>query len=519
MDELDRQFIERWKNIDFTEWNEPDVREEFIAPLLRHLGYSSTTVNRIFRETSLDLNRAYHRIGRDKIKIDYLPTLRLKRFWILEAKPGTSRELGEGDFLQAHLYAIHPEIQAAYVCLCNGWEIRVYDVSASTDWDDYILQVDQTNCDSQFDELKSLLSCRSILGRLRERILSTIQRTLEAEVDEREVRRFASDASTVARESLKTVRANARGMTLASLREASEQEKKELRDAGMGELLSRLNVTTDGRPVVPKEILSRITKADRCGRASILDDVIKRYRGRPHNVFRVLSAYVFSGVVAEELKCGKGEYCKSPLDGLDEIAAHNMTYWSGNGLQSALCHLDNTCLRVAKKLALRMFLPRVTAVIEAIKRTMAPQDLLRNRPSVGREMVGLFGLLSESMWRKFSRASSAEAIWQGIWAYEELERLAERIPAPSYPKGEADLLFFEYYGRGSDMLCLGTWSVVDRLLRNVPADGLPDSVKRVLSMSREDMLKSIPPPKRPPDGWHPSPGESDLLKQAMDDLH
>ena len=89
---IKKSFIEKWKEIDFSDWNENDIREDFIAPLLRILGYAKNTLNDINREQTLRLNEPYQRIGRTRINIDYIPTFKLKSFWIIEAKSGITRE-------------------------------------------------------------------------------------------------------------------------------------------------------------------------------------------------------------------------------------------------------------------------------------------------------------------------------------------------------------------------------------------------------------------------------------------
>lgn len=78
----ERDFITYWKNTDFSEYNEMDVREEFISQLLHLLGYSKNTVNNIIREKTLQLTQPFQRVGRKRIQIDYAPTIRLKSFWI-----------------------------------------------------------------------------------------------------------------------------------------------------------------------------------------------------------------------------------------------------------------------------------------------------------------------------------------------------------------------------------------------------------------------------------------------------
>ena len=96
---FDEKFIEYWKSLNFDSWNESDVREDFIAPLLKILGYAKGTVNEIVREKSLNLSEKYHRIGRKQVAIDYVPTVRFKKFWIIEAKPGKPKDMDFGDYL------------------------------------------------------------------------------------------------------------------------------------------------------------------------------------------------------------------------------------------------------------------------------------------------------------------------------------------------------------------------------------------------------------------------------------
>lgn len=59
LNENDIQFIKYWENQDFTNWNEMDVREDFIAPLLNILGYSKRTINSVIREKSISLSTPY----------------------------------------------------------------------------------------------------------------------------------------------------------------------------------------------------------------------------------------------------------------------------------------------------------------------------------------------------------------------------------------------------------------------------------------------------------------------------
>jgi hypothetical protein len=108
----ERGLLARWQSIDFTDWNEAAVREGFIIDLLHTLGYRKGTSYDLEMEKSLKLAHPYHRIGRKKVDVDYAPSIRKRHFWIVEAKPGKPVEMKVGDLLQAHLYAVHPEVQA-----------------------------------------------------------------------------------------------------------------------------------------------------------------------------------------------------------------------------------------------------------------------------------------------------------------------------------------------------------------------------------------------------------------------
>lgn len=108
--------------------------------------------------------------------IDYIPTIRLKAFWILEAKPESVREMDKGDLLQAYLYATHPEIQAQYIVLCNGWEIQIFDVHrTTTDWEEPFFCISQDNRQENFTELEEILSVKTMLSYRRKKILQEIR--------------------------------------------------------------------------------------------------------------------------------------------------------------------------------------------------------------------------------------------------------------------------------------------------------------------------------------------------------
>jgi DNA modification methylase len=129
MDNLFGDFdFELLKSPDF---KEDSVREELILPILKALGYTATSLNRIVR--SKKLHHPFVSIGSKEVKLtnfpDYLFEVNGKFAWVLDAK-GPNEEVLSGDNRQqAYFYAIHPEINVHYYALCNGKEFVLFHVS------------------------------------------------------------------------------------------------------------------------------------------------------------------------------------------------------------------------------------------------------------------------------------------------------------------------------------------------------------------------------------------------------
>ena len=112
--------LKRLIRLDFSSWSEADIREEFIVPLLKLLGYRKDLDYSISREESFSLSPLFLQIGRTRIKLDYICSVRKQKFWIIESKPGglskdrDDQELTMEDIAQAHFYSLHPEIDAKF---------------------------------------------------------------------------------------------------------------------------------------------------------------------------------------------------------------------------------------------------------------------------------------------------------------------------------------------------------------------------------------------------------------------
>lgn len=150
----------------FASMGETDVREEIVAPLLRHLGYRSSTINDIVREQNLKYPNL--QLGRRKPtdpplrgKADYICIAGGLVKWVIEAKaPGES--LDELVVEQAWSYAMHPQIAAVYFVLTNGHEFRFYQTNRGADAKPFF-QCSHAELQDKLTAIENLLSPAAVL--------------------------------------------------------------------------------------------------------------------------------------------------------------------------------------------------------------------------------------------------------------------------------------------------------------------------------------------------------------------
>lgn len=125
---------------DFEGKGESFVETKFITPLLECLGYDKHKDYEVIRhgdkDSSFKLKYPPVEKGAKSVKHynpDYIPTIRKKVFWIIEAKSpkDISYPFDYSYIVQGLQYCIHPEIQARYMVLSNGTNTSIYDSHVS----------------------------------------------------------------------------------------------------------------------------------------------------------------------------------------------------------------------------------------------------------------------------------------------------------------------------------------------------------------------------------------------------
>lgn len=204
----DRRLLQRLAKGPREQWTEADVREEFIAPLLRLLGYEKDSDYDINRESQHLLSKPFIMIGSKRQKLDYALLVRRRAFWILEAKRPDPPEIPIEAVFQAHFYAMHPEVSCRYFGVCNGRVFTLYDLRTLDESYQPLLKMEAQELPLRFDELYGLIGAPALVKHLKARALEDARSLLSAEVRDEQVDQFAADFQRMVREIKPQVREN-----------------------------------------------------------------------------------------------------------------------------------------------------------------------------------------------------------------------------------------------------------------------------------------------------------------------
>lgn len=174
-----RHLLESLAWLDFADKGESFVEQKFVTPLLECLGYETHKDYEVIRHgddgSAFRLKHPPVEKGAAKVKTyipDYVPTIRKKMFWIIEAKAPKSVPYPFADnyMVQGLQYCVHPEIQAKYLVTTNGLHTCVHDVHGAIflDKDLYAptLEFKSTELLAKWPEIYELLSVETLRNRI-----------------------------------------------------------------------------------------------------------------------------------------------------------------------------------------------------------------------------------------------------------------------------------------------------------------------------------------------------------------
>lgn len=212
-------------SLDFSNFNETDVRETYIRPILGLLGYQKGRDYSVGTEESFRLKEPFLRIGRDRIKLDYLNAVRKQNFWLIEAKDGSAGKdapIPDEDVCQAYFYALHQSVNCRYFAVCNGWLFNVYDRDTLDSALTPLLTIKSSELETRFLEIDAVIGSTQVQSHVKQELLDEIERVLSAEVSLERLEEFVEAVKRVSHRVRPTVLENFR---LNYRREATEREQ------------------------------------------------------------------------------------------------------------------------------------------------------------------------------------------------------------------------------------------------------------------------------------------------------
>lgn len=184
--------------IDFEGKGESFIEARFLTPLLEYLGYDKHKDYEVIRHgdegSSFKLKYPPVEKGAERVKHyhpDYIPTIRKKVFWIVEAKSpkNITYPFDYNYIVQGLQYCIHPEIQARYMVLTNGKNTSIYDshISAFEDKNIYepIFSFAATELLQKWSELYKILSVEKIRHLLEDELKQAYEKLASSSLDSR----------------------------------------------------------------------------------------------------------------------------------------------------------------------------------------------------------------------------------------------------------------------------------------------------------------------------------------------
>lgn len=218
--------LERIERLDIADFSEQEIRSYVIDPIVRILGYEKGT------DFSVGLGKRIKFLDKNKFP-DYKLNLWQENFWLIEAKrPGSTDSFGYADLAQAIEYAIHPEINAALVVLCDGRKIEVFDREVSVT--EPVLHIRQEHLTRDFDKLRHLLEPWQVWFFQKRRIVRLIDKVFDKEFNLQRIEEFRSliERRLIAK----------RGIVLDNFRRNvksdAEEQERHIRSAPIEELVN-----------------------------------------------------------------------------------------------------------------------------------------------------------------------------------------------------------------------------------------------------------------------------------------
>jgi hypothetical protein len=236
--------------------SEAAVREEWIRPLLVHLGYGITTLNEVRYEQQLALATPFRRIGRQRVDVDYVPTVLGHGLWIIEAKAHQA-EAWDDAISQAWLYATHPEIDVPFMVIADGARTAAYD-TYKPDWDAPVVDISTRRLEAEFGDLADILGAANVTRAVRTRRMRHLGLAMQAELNPGRLEEYVTDVRQLAAGARQSVQENMRTVLSDQFRLEQERQRDEIATDGLSAAAGIANQPFGTTLLVCRQALDRL---------------------------------------------------------------------------------------------------------------------------------------------------------------------------------------------------------------------------------------------------------------------
>jgi hypothetical protein len=248
-----KQLLKEIEGLDFTGKGEAFLESRFLTPLLECLGYEQHRDYEVIRHgddgSAFKLHYPPVEKGAQRVKHynpDYVPTIRKKMFWIVEAKsPKDVIYPFEAKYLvQGLQYCIHPEIQAKYLLVTNGLHSAVYDAYGSVFFEkeiyEPILEFSLSDLSGRWSGIFHLLSVETLRARIESDIKLMYDKLCLSSLDKDYPRRLLQSIGSSAAQNARQIETHVRHLYLEDMnrgRDAWHAQMEQLDASGVFELM------------------------------------------------------------------------------------------------------------------------------------------------------------------------------------------------------------------------------------------------------------------------------------------
>jgi hypothetical protein len=233
--------LQELKALDFTGKGEAFVESRFITPLLALLGYETHKDYEVIRHgddgSAFKLRYPPVESGAQRVKHynpDYIPTIRKKMFWIIEAKSAkdVSYPFDAKFLVQGLQYCVHPEIQAKYMLVTNGLHSCVYDAHGAIflekDMYEPIYEFRSSEILGRWKEIFDLLSTERLRTRIETDLKSMYDKLCLSSLDRNYPQRLLQHIGASAGENAQRIEKHVRELYLEDIAKNEEDWRREI---------------------------------------------------------------------------------------------------------------------------------------------------------------------------------------------------------------------------------------------------------------------------------------------------